>query len=419
MASGTVHVVGAGIAGLSVATLLAADGRSVVLYDSAGHAGGRCRSFHDDSLDRVVDNGNHLILNGNQSVLRYVERIGTTDRIETAPRAAFPFVDMADGTRWALDLGAGKGVPGTFWHFLAHGHGIPGCSRLDLRTARRFRDAGLATVADQMGAAGTIYQRLWEPLSVAVLNTEPEEAMASAMWPVLEETLGQGADACRPVMVPEGLGSALVDPALEYLTDRDVRVCFNAQLRDIECTGDQVDRLHFTHETVSMAPDDLVVLALPIAGVNSILPEIETPTAYRPIVNAHFLLPGKIGKLTILGLINAKTQWVFRRGDVASVTVSAATDLIDQPSDAIAEVLWRDVVEALSLQDVAMGRFRVIKEKRATFAQTPEQNRRRPSTETRFDNLYLAGDWIQTGLPATLEGAVRSGEKVVDGIMKN
>lgn len=421
MAGGSVHIIGAGMAGLSAATALAERGNHVHLYESAGHAGGRCRSFHDDQLGCVIDNGNHLILSGNRSTLDYIRRIGAQDRLVTAERALFPFMDLKSGARWNLDLGRGQGM----WRLLMRRHGIPGVSRRDVLSVLRFRQAPAnATVLDHLGGTGAIYHRLWEPLAMAVLNTEPEGAMAAAMWPVLKETLGVGPDACRPVMAREGLSNALVEPALGLLSQAGVDIQFNASLKSVETHGDRIIALRFadrafSNRTVEIGPDDKVIMALPIAGANAVLPAVQTPNDFRPIINAHFRIPSETTELTIMGLINGEAHWAFRRGNIASVTVSAATSLINEPIHRIADRLWRDVSAALQLDGnqlgaCSMGAYRIIKEKRATFAQTPDQNRRRPTAETGFRNLFLAGDWTATGLPATIEGAVRSGKIAAD-----
>lgn len=420
MADNSVHIVGGGLAGLSAATLLIERGHHVCLYESAGHAGGRCRSFYDDQLGCVIDNGNHLMLSGNRSTQDYIGRIGAENRLITAERAAFPFMDIESGERWSFDLGKGAGV----WRlFLRHHHdqygshcayGIPGVARLDALGAFRFRHPPEnATVYDQTGDTGAIYRRLWEPLSVAVLNTEPTCAMAGAMWPVLKETLGRGPDACRPVMAKEGLSHALVDPALGYLQQAGADICFNATLKAVEAGDSGICSLKFADRTVDIDAGDRVILALPIAAINTMLPDLVTPNEFRPIVNAHFRTPLEMDKLTLMGLINGNAHWIFQRNNIVSVTVSAAASLVEESVEHIAAILWRDVAVAIDAGEGVMGASRIIKEKRATFAQTPDQNRRRPGARTTYRNLFLAGDWIATGLPATIEGAIRSGTTAV------
>ncbi len=416
MGGGATHVIGAGMAGLSAATALVEQGRRVHVYESVGHAGGRCRSFHDDQLGCVIDNGNHLMLSGNRSIQDYIRRTGAQDHLVTAEHAAFPFMNVTTGERWTLDLGRGQGM----WRLLMRRLGVPGVTRRDALSALRFRQASAsATVFDQLGRTGAIYHRLWEPLSMAVLNTESESAMAAAMWPVIKETLGVGPDGCRPVIAKESLSHALVEPARGVLRKAGTDIRFNASLKAMDTRGDRITALRFNNQTIEIGSNDTVILALPIAGVNALMPAVQTPDDFRPIVNAHFRLPHKTHKLTLIGLICGEAHWIFHRGNIASVTVSAATSLINEPTQDIAERLWRDVSAVLQLNGGSpgacqMGPFRIIKEKRATFAQTPDQNRRRPTATTDFHNLFLAGDWIATGLPATIEGAVRSGMVAAD-----
>ena len=123
--------------------------------------------------------------------------------------------------------------------------------------------------------------------------------------------------------------------------------------------------------------------------------------------------------MPFIGLIGGVAQWLFVRDDIASVTVSAADALAAESAEVIARKTWNDVAAALGLERDALPTYRILKERRATFAQTPEEMRRRPSVHAgrdAFANVYLAGDWVDTGLPATIEGAVRSGYMAASAI---
>jgi hypothetical protein len=110
------------------------------------------------------------------------------------------------------------------------------------------------------------------------------------------------------------------------------------------------------------------------------------------------------------GVIGGTAEWVFVFDDRLSVTISGADRLVDRDREDLAKLLWSDVACTLDLGDAPLPAWQIVKEKRATFAATPEQNAMRPGSATRLANLWLAGDWTQTGLPATIEGALRSGE---------
>ena len=179
----------------------------------------------------------------------------------------------------------------------------------------------------------------------------------------------------------------------------------------------RITALEFNTGSITLAEDDTVVLAVPPAPAAGLVPELAVPTESRAIVNGHFLLQRDAPDMSFLGLVGGTAQWLFVRGDVASVTVSAADALAEKPVDEIADILWEDVARALELGSAPLPAHRIVKEKRATFAQTPEQVKRRPGVRTRWGNLFLAGDWTDTGLPATIEGTILSGRTAYETVM--
>lgn len=412
----TVHIVGAGLAGLAAGVRLASSGRRIALYEAAPQAGGRCRSYHDKTLDRAIDNGNHLMLSGNRSLFRYLDAIGASDSLVGPKDARIPFVDLETGERWEVRFAGNR------WSWWLHD---PTRSVPDARLVSRVKGLRLAfagkeaTVAWSLGGTGSLWKRFWEPMSTAVLNTPPEKASARLLLATLRETVTQGGAACRPLIARESLAASLVDPALVFLARSRADLFFGQRLREIQCER-HAEALRFTGFDVTLEPDDHVILALPSAQIADILPGVRTPRATHAIVNAHFLLPAParmLGQSMLLGLVGGEAEWLFLRDEIASVTVSAADALAEEPADAIASRLWADVARALDQPIDPLPPCRVIKEKRATFSQTPAEIERRAPTRTRLSNLHLAGDWTDTGLPATIEGAVRSGHFAADAVL--
>lgn len=384
------------------------------MHEAAGHAGGRCRSYFDAALGRRIDNGNHLVLSGNTGVAGYLADIGGGDGLGGPARAEFPFIDLASGERWTVRPNGGI-VP---WWIFAPSRRVPGTGAHDYLSALRLAWAGPeATVAQCLNGDGKAFARFWEPLAVAVLNTEASAGAARLLWPVLRETFGRGEAACRPRMVAEGLSECFIDPALEHLERAGAAVHFHHRLRRIEFAGSRVRALHFVSVgTVAIGRDDAVILAVPPQGAEALVPDLLVPLASRAIVNGHFLLPEPVDRPQVLGLIGGLCHWLFLRGDVASVTISAADKIGETPGNALAEAMWAEIIRALDLGRGQLPPHRIVKEKRATFAQTPAEVARRPKARTRFANLFLAGDWTDTGLPATLEGSVRSGNTAAEAV---
>ncbi len=346
----TVHVIGGGLAGLSAALSLAERGRRVVVYEAGPACGGRARSYHDRHLGCRLDNGNHLLLSANRTVFDYLDRIGARDR-------------------------------------------------------------------------------LMVPLAVSVLNTRPEQGSAALMGRVMRESMAKGGSACVPWFPREGLSESLVDPALARLGTLGAVVRTGARVTGLGMAGGLVDRLRLSGGEVALEGGDAVVLALPAQTVRDVaaeaLPGLVVPDAFESILNLHYRaevdghLTGDLARARFAGVVGGLAEWVFVKPGILSVTVSAANHLSGEAPDAVAAAIWRElraVVKPFLRPGAPPGALpealpphRVVREKRATFAATPAQERMRPECRTAVSNLVLAGDWTATGLPATIEGAMRSG----------
>jgi hypothetical protein len=202
----------------------------------------------------------------------------------------------------------------------------------------------------------------------------------------------------------------MVEPALDYLRSCGQTVQLGRQLHALSYSDVRVEALDFGGERLTLAADDTVILAVPPYAATAMVPGLEAPTEFRAIVNAHFRIEPPPDQPPILGVLNATTEWVFAFPGRLSVTVSAADRLIDTPRDALAQTIWNEVASVTGLP-ATLPPWQIVRERRATFAATPAQDARRPGAETRWRNLLLAGDWTDTGLPATIESAIRSGHR--------
>jgi hydroxysqualene dehydroxylase len=407
-----IHVIGAGLAGLSAAITATSAGRSVTVYEATAAGGGRCRSYFDTELGIRLNNGNHLLMSGNKSAFAYINQIGARHQI-TGPRTPiFPFVDLKTGREWTLRLSRGW-IP---WWLLFADRRVPKTTLGEHLAIRHIGREWDDTVMTETMRHSSLYWLLLEPMSVAALNTRPHEALACLFGAVLRETLLKGGRASLPRHPKEGLSEALVDPAIETLRNRGAEMLFNRRVTGIVTEHGRATTLETADGPVVLDSDDAVVLAVPPWVVGELLPNITVPDAFESILNVHYKIEVKpeddIAEAGFVGLVNGTAEWIFIRPDHVSVTVSAANKLIDRSADDLAFTIWRNVAKALDLegaQKTEVPPFRVIKERRATIVANVVQEERRPGAQTDIDNLVLAGDWTDTRLPGTIEGAVRSG----------
>ena len=158
---------------------------------------------------------------------------------------------------------------------------------------------------------------------------------------------------------------------------------------------------------------DRVILAVPSMVAVSVLPDLAAPTSFRAIVNAHFRRDAPENLPPMIGLINSTTEWLFAYPGRLSTTTSGADRLLELSREELAATIWKEVAQVAELP-TELPPWQIVRERRATFAATPEENATRPGATTAFSNLYLAGDWTDTGLPATIEGAIRSGNRAAE-----
>jgi squalene-associated FAD-dependent desaturase len=398
-------IAGAGLAGLGAAVSLRQAGLTVSVSDSAAQAGGRCRSYRDDALGLTIDNGNHLVLSGNVAVARFRELLKAGIPLAGPDHADFIFADRANGARWTVAINDGR-FP---WWPLVSRRRVPETRAGDYLAVARLLWAREGRIDDLIDTHGTLWKRFLEPVLLAALNTRPAEASAVLAGTVLRETISRGGRATRPLTAEPNLGAAFIDPALAWLADRNTSLATGRRLRALEFDSDRVSALIWSDGQQSVHADEAIVLAVPPWVATSLLPGLSAPDEHRAIVNGHFAFAAPPGAPKMLGLLGGTAEWIFAHSDRISVTVSAADRLVDRDRTELAHEFWRDIQVALGIAE-PMPPWQVVKERRATFAATPGQNARRPGSRTAWSNLFLAGDWVRNGLPATVEGALRSGD---------
>ena len=403
----TVHVVGAGVAGLAAALALARAGQAVTLHEAAPQAGGRARALPDGT-----DNGTHALLGANRAALAFLREVGALDGWVEPEPDGLPVLDLADHSARRVALAplgwlnperrpAGM-TPGGFGALL----------RLLLPGADR-------SVAEAFRAHPVLLRALVEPLTVAALNTPAPEASARLLGTVLRRLGAPGA--ARLLVARQGLGPDMVAPALATLARLGVTIRHGARLRSLVQAEGRAIALDFGETAQRLAPADAVVLALPAWEALRLLPSQPVPTTHAPILNLHFARAGE-GPVRFIGLLGGLAQWVLVRPSGVSITVSAADDSVGLGDAEAASRIWPEVLAA-ALAFRLPGEWplvappaRAVRERRATPRHGVGP---RPAPDRLpLRNLALAGDWTFPGLPATIDAAVQSGEAAARALLQ-
>ena len=433
-------IVGAGFAGLSAAVAMARAGARVLVVEARGKPGGRATSFVDRATGEVVDNGQHVLFGCYRETLRFLEAIGARDRLRLDSSLTVPMI-LVSGQR--THLACPPLLPP--WHLLG---GLLGWEALGwrdriavLRVApalqaarravrrgdtRRLAPAGLTVDAwlGQHGQTRRLRDLLWEPLAVAALNQSPRDAEADPFVRVLALMFGERATDAAVALPTVPLDRMYAEPAIACLAARGVEVRCGRPARLLFGEG-RVRGVRLGEEEIA---GRLVIATVPWFALRDLVGPLEGAAASLqllvddasrlrslPIVTVNLWFDRPVMREAFVGLPGRRMQWVFDRRFIAggashlSIVSSGATDIVGLDGDALVRLAAREIRDALpSARAATLRHALAVREKRATFSLAPGEPPR-PGTATPLTNLLLAGDWIATGLPGTIESAVMSG----------
>lgn len=407
-----VRIVGGGLAGLSAAAALGSLGWEVDLHEAKPFLGGRATSFPVHPADpesERIDNCQHVLLRCCDNLMDFYRRAGVADQVRFYDRIYFVrpggAVDVLGRGPWPKPLH----LAGAFLRlgFLSLREKLALIS--DLRAIEREKDrADLDEITmgkwlESRGVTENTLRRFWQPILVSALNEEPEIASAKPAFQVFWQGL-MGTRTSYEMGVPAVPLADLYSAALEQRLGENVRVHLRSRVDAIEA-----------HETT--------VLAVPFERAAALAPMLDLRLErfqHVPITGVHLWFDRPITDLPHASLLDRTMQWMFRRGDsYVQCVVSASRGLIDQSREQIVETAVRELKEFFpEAQNARLERAHVVKEARATFSVTPGLEALRPQAATALPNLFLAGDWTDSGWPATMEGAVRSGYRAAEAVLR-
>ena len=436
MTDESVVIIGAGWAGLAAAVKLTEQGKKVALYESAKHVGGRARTVSFNGFN--VDNGQHLLIGAYTQCLSLMETVGvnTKTALKRLPLQLTVIGKAKKQKGFNKLVMQGPALPAPI-HLLYALLTAKGLNLKDKIAAIKFglalkkahyhfsNDISVMALFIKTKQTETLIKQLWEPLCLATMNTPIDVASANVFMTVFRDAFTNKTHDADSLVPTTDLSNIFPNTAINYIKNNGGKVYLKSRVEKIDIDNNKVVSIKTkekneikTHKTsqviIATAPQNLTKLLAEHTKFKTTCNNIEK-FKYEPIVTIylHYSENVKLSQ-SMTGLSNTHSQWVFDRSSLCqqdgliSVVISSYGDHMTMDDDTLTHIV-HDEISILFMNKPTLINSFIIREKRATFACTVNINDLRPTNETKIKGLYLAGDYTDTGYPATLEGAVRSG----------
>lgn len=417
-----VIVIGGGISGLSAACFLAEKGFSVEVIEASPKLGGRAYSFQDKQSGFVLDNGQHIMMGCYKETLSFLKLIGADKNIKFQENLEVNF--LSKGRKGFILKASSLPYPFSLLTGILNYRALSITERLSL--LRIFlklllyseKDLKKRTVAEWLSEesqSSNSIKSFWEILCIGTLNTSIYKASSLIFVRVLKEVFLKGKKNSLIVLPLSGLSDMYCSDAENFIKSHEGKISISEEVEKVFIRKGRV--LSVKTNKREMTDFDYVLSTIPFYSLQKIVPVNEIPFKYSPILSAHFVLRDNPLKEPFYGLIDSPVQWIFNRGTHISIVISSAEKLIDISNEELSSLIIAEIEKYTSIKKENILSCRIIKEKRATFVPSNNIVDKRPAVSTKISNLFIAGDWVETKLPATLEGAVVSARAAVDEML--
>lgn len=321
------------------------------------------------------------------------------------------FYDLRKNIHWNFNIGNAS-LKQLFMNKL---NLIPGTKLYDYLSVFKFLFIKKNTTVFDVVGKSKIFETLWDPLTVGVMNTSSKKASAKILSNVLKETVFKGEKFCQIYQPKINWNNAIIQPCVDFINKKGLQINFKKILKRIDMADNHITKLYFNNHSVDISRQDIVLFAIPPSNLLKIFPMCKLPVNYNCIINIHYKLPRQLDKntsLKIIGLINTNSHWLFIKKNYLSITISNANHLSEYSSDTIAKLIWKEISSCLNI-NTPMTDFQVVREKKATVEQSPTNYELVKKLTNLPKNSRILGDWTQTSLPCTIEGSILSGKQAV------
>ena len=410
-------VIGGGLAGISAAVHLSRKNFKVTLIESSPKLGGRTHSFRDKSFSSQIDNGQHLMLGCYRNTLEMVRILGSEESLLWQERLSIPFRN-GEGGEFYLRAKSGF-YPLNILSALLRFELFSVLERINLlRTAFKLLlpysgDEPFAEWLSRNNAGDNEIKYFWKLLAVGALNADLGTVSTKLFRKSFRTIFMTGGDSFKFILFKRGLSELFAEPAIRFLENHEAEIrlsekaiSFSAAEGKIKCISTNKNKYEYFDAVVCTIPHfNLLRLG------NGLIYPANFEFNYAPIVTIHISLSENPFSERFYSLLGSGFDWLFVHDTHVSMIKSAAWELAELPKEKILKAALSELDKYFTIfhKDLFIG-YKVLKERKATFIPDVKTEKKRSEVCSNFENFILAGDWTNTGLPATIEGAVHSGK---------
>ncbi len=420
-------VIGGGIAGLTSAVYLSKSGINVELIESSNKLGGRAYSFKDTATGSIIDNGQHILMGCYEETLKLFRLINAEDNLIYQDRLSIPFLNSnsklykLEATKLFYPLNLLMGLLNyNVLKFEDKVSVIVFFIKLAFSNKNKLKGLTVEEWLFRENQSENLRKSFWEIVCVGALNSSTKKASAELFASILKKMFLHGNEASTLIIPKLGLSETYCKPAEEFLLKNETSISFSENVLELVIQNNSVKKIITSKREIE--DFDYLISAVPLPALKKFYTDNELAKINLEnscIVSIHIWLKENYLNEKFYGLIDSSVHWIFNHGDHITLVISDANYLVDKEKEEIYKICLEEIKKYASISEETVKHYKVIKEKRATFIPTPETLTKRPGTKTKITNFFLAGDWTDTRLPATLEGAVISGKKAAGYIIKN
>jgi len=419
-------VIGSGFAGLTAASYLANNNHKIQLIESSPKSGGRAYSFKDKETGTVIDNGQHILMGCYKETLKFLKLIGADNNLIRQHSLTIKFVkenfEVCDlyAPRLFYPLNLVIAILNynavSFYEKILF---LKVFGKLYFYSDIELKKLSVLEWLRKEGQTDNLIKSFWEILAIGALNADINKVSAKIFVDILKEIFFSGNNAASIILPKLGLTDTYCSNALRFIESRSGKISFSEEVIGMEIKDDRVVGIITSNRVIN--DFDFIVSAVPLYSLKKILNNNdflnELSLDYSSILTVHLFLKKNRFENTFYGLIGSPVQWVFNKGTHLTIVISNADAYLETSKEDVFEIVMAELKKYFNLDKSEVDSFRIIKEKRATFIPSNDILDKRPGSVTSYKNFFLAGDWVNTGLPATIEGAVKSGKLAAETVL--